>query len=94
MDENMKKLVQQMIDISLFNANQLKTKKVGDTPTDGYQLTPQKYVDLYGTTADRPRGSVANFGQRYFSISVGYPFFFNPNSSVWVSATGSVVAGA
>lgn len=93
MDENTKKLVQQMIDTALSKAMDFPTKKRGDTPTDAYQLTPQKYVDLFGLTANRPRASVANAGQRYFSTSAGFPFFFNPNSSVWVSATGSVVAG-
>ncbi len=93
MDENQIRIVENMIKAALSKAMDFPTRKKGDTPTDSYQLTPQKYVDMSGPISQRPRASVANAGQQYFSTTDGYPVFFNPNSSVWVSGTGSVVAG-
>ena len=66
-------------------------KRVGDTPNDALQLTPRKYVNLYGSVAGRPASVAATIGQQYFNTTVGYPIFFTTNNN-WVSATGSVVA--
>lgn len=66
-------------------------KRVGDTPNDALQLTPRKYVNLYGSVAGRPASVAASIGQQYFNTTVGYPMFFTTNNN-WVSATGSVVA--
>lgn len=64
-------------------------RKLTDTPTDDLQVTPRKYVNLSGTTAQRPKSSVATIGQQYFDTSVGYPQFYRGDT--WVSATGSIV---
>lgn len=66
-------------------------KRVGDTPNDALQLTPRKYVNLYGSVAGRPASVAASVGQQYFNTTVGYPMFFTSNNN-WVSGAGSVVA--
>ncbi len=65
-------------------------RKITDTPTDDLQVVPRKYVNLYGTTVQRPTSSVASRGQQYFDTTIGRPVYFNPNSSVWVDGSGSV----
>ncbi len=46
---------QSMIDLAIKQYGSFSNKKIGDTPTDDYQLTPKKYVDtLVGT------GTVSN----------------------------------
>jgi len=71
--------------------NQLKggftARKLADTPTDGLQVTPRKYVNLNGTTASRPTSSVA--GQQYFDTTLNKPIFADGNN--WRDATSSVV---
>lgn len=89
LDENDKKEVQKMID---FETRRSYEKRVGDTPNDSLQLTPKKYVELAATTINRPSSVKSQGSQQFFNLTVNYPWFFNPNSSVWVSATGSVVA--
>jgi hypothetical protein len=81
--------VKQMIKEALSKAVGFSTRKLGDTPTDSYQLTPQKYVDLNGTRANRP--SNPNIGQQYFSTQDKYPWYSDGVSS-WFSATGSIVS--
>lgn len=80
-----------MIDEALKKAMDFSTRKRGDTPTDSYQLTPRGYVDHAALTADRPASVTALDSRQFFNLSVGYPWFYNPYSSVWVSATGSTV---
>lgn len=63
-------------------------RKLTDTPTDDLQVVNRKYVNLSGTTAQRPVSSV--IGQQYFDTSVGYPIFKNSNYR-WVNSVGSVV---
>lgn len=65
-------------------------RKLTDTPTDDLQVVPRKYVNLYGTTALRPKASVASRGQQYFDTTIGRPVYFNPNSSVWTDGAGSI----
>lgn len=89
MDENDKKIITQMISDALNVSNDFKTRKRGDTPTDAYQLTPQKYVDMNGTRANRPK--VIYPGQQYFSTQDHYPWFTDGVSS-WFSGTGSIVS--
>lgn len=90
MDENQKKIVQQMIDKALTKAMDFPTKKKGDTPTDAYQLTPQKYVNANGSIAGRPIGSVAFVGQFYYASDVAIPIFFDGQR--WRNGVGSIVA--
>ena len=78
-----------MIKEALQKAMGFSTRKLGDTPTDSYQLTPQKYVDMNGTRANRP--SSPNIGQQYWSTQDKYPWFTDGVSS-WFSATGSIVS--
>ena len=88
MNEDQKKEIQEMIDKALRGAMDYQIRKRGDTPTDDLQLTPRKYVNIYGSIAGRPQASV--IGQQYFNTTDGYPIFRNSNNA-WVSATGSVV---
>src|SRR3990167_9398214 len=88
-DERIKKVVPDFLKSQAFIA-----RKLTDTPTDRYQVTPMGYVNFYGSTIGssstigRPIGSV--IGQQYFDTDLGYPIFKNQNTR-WVSATGSVV---
>lgn len=66
------------------------SRKLADMPTDDLQVTPRKYVNLYGTTAQRPKSSVASRGQQYFDTTINRPVYFNPNSSVWTDGAGSI----
>lgn len=63
-------------------------KRVGDTPTDDLQLTPRKYVNMYGSVVGRPVSSVV--GQQYFDTSIGRPIF-KRGDGAWVDGAGSVV---
>lgn len=67
-----------------------KIRKITDTPTDDLQVVPRKYVNLYGTTSQRPTSSVASRGQQFFDTTIGRPVYFNPNSSVWTDGAGSI----
>lgn len=84
-----KREVQKMVDEAIRKSLDFSTRKLGDTPTDDFQLTPKKYVNLNGTRANRP--SVVSAGQQYFSTQDNYPWFTDGKSS-WFSATGSIVA--
>ena len=88
MNEDQKKEIQEMIDKAVLKAVEYQTRKRGDTPTDDLQLTPRKYINLYGSIAGRPQASIV--GQQYFATDLGYPIFRNSNNA-WVSATNSVV---
>lgn len=93
MEQNEIRIVENMINKALGEYARFQTKKVGDTPTDFYQLVPLSYSDAAFTTAKRPASVLSpGMSREFFNTSTGYPWFFNPNSSVWVSATGSVVA--
>lgn len=89
MDEEIRKQIRKMIDSSIARAFEFRQRKKGDMPTDTNQLTPQGYVDLSGTRANRPK--TPNIGQQYFSTQDNYPWFSDGVSS-WFSASGSVVA--
>lgn len=91
MESNDLRLVEQMIQEAMFKVAQFSTRKLGDTPTDGYQLTPQKYVTANGSVAGRPKGSVATVGQFYLATDTRIPMWFTTNKN-WVNGVGSVVA--
>lgn len=80
-----------MIKEAVQKAVGFSTRKLGDTPTDSYQLTPQMYVNMNGSVASRPIGSVANVGQFYLATNTSIPMFFTTNKN-WVNGVGSVVA--
>lgn len=61
-------------------------KIIGDTPIDNNQLVPRKYVNLNGTTAQRPSTPVT--GQFYFDTTIGRPIFFNGTN--FIDAAGSI----
>lgn len=63
------------------------TRKLTDTPTDGFQVVSRNYVNMNGVTASRPRSSI--LGQQYFDTSLGIPVWWN--GTAFVDATGSVV---
>lgn len=93
MTDEEQKMVQSMIEKAIKSAMGFSTRKLGDTPTDNLQLVPRKYVNLATPVAQRPASVFsANQTRMFFNMTSGIPNFFNPNSSVWVSATGSVVA--
>jgi hypothetical protein len=65
------------------------SKRIGASPTDSLQLTNRKYVNLNGTTINRPKSSViAVIGQQYFDTTIGRPVFFN--GTRWVDGAGSI----
>lgn len=64
--------------------------KYTDTPTDANSVVPRKYVNLNGTVANRPIGSVATIGQRYFATDTNIPMTFNGTN--WRDGVGSIVA--
>lgn len=91
MEQPDKDMVQKMIDEAIRKSLHFSVRKLGDTPTDGYQLTPQKYVNMNGSVAGRPIGSVAAIGQFYLATNTNTPMWFNSNKQ-WVNGVGSVVA--
>ncbi len=90
MEQNEQNHVQRMIDEAIAKAVGFSTRKLGDTPTDSYQLTPQMYVDMSGKVANRPIASVAHLGQRYYATDTNIPMFFD--GLQWRNGVGSVVA--
>lgn len=87
--EDLKKTIREVVRIEL-SSNLFTARKVTDTPTDDLQVVPRKYVNLYGTTANRPSSSVVSNAQKYFDTTIGRPVYFNPNSSVWTDGAGSI----
>ena len=61
-------------------------RKLTDTPTDNLSVVNRKYVNLNGTTANRPISSIT--GQRYFDTTIGRPVYWN--GSTFVDGAGSV----
>lgn len=79
-EDDVKKIVQRELK---FSFNQ---KRIGDTPTDALQLTPRKYVNMYGSILGRPTGSIV--GQFYFDTTIGRPVYWNGRT--FVDGAGSV----
>lgn len=90
MEETDKLEVEQMIQEAIAKASNFSTRKIGDTPTDTFQLTPRKYVNMNGSIAARPVGSIASIGQFFLSTDLPTPAWFT--GSKWVNGVGSVVA--
>ncbi len=90
LDENDKRIVRDMVEAGMLKVAEYQTRKRGDTPTDALQLTPQKYVNLNGSVAGRPIGSVATRGQFYLSTDIPTPMWYTGTN--WVNGVGSVVA--
>lgn len=61
--------------------------KLTDTSSDNLMVVSRRYVNLNGTTAQRPTASVV--GQHYFDTSIGKPVWWN--GSTFVDATGTPV---
>lgn len=92
-DEQLNKAIDARVKLLMPNyleSAAFSQRKLTDTPTDDLQVTPRRYVNMYGTTSQRPIGSVASRGQRFFDTTIGRPVYFNPNSSVWTDGAGSV----
>lgn len=74
--------IRQQLQSGLFNA-----RKLTDTPTDDLMVTPRKYVNLNGTTAQRPTSSIV--GQFFFDNTLGRPIWWDGVS--FVDADGNVI---
>lgn len=79
-DKRIKEVVPKILQSSAF-----VDRKLTDTPVDKNQVTPMGYVNLHGTTAERPASP--SLGQQYFDTTLGYPVFWNGSS--WVSGGSS-----
>lgn len=93
MNEDIDKLLEEKIRKVLpvyLQSQGFTARKLTDTPTDDLQVVPRKYVNMYGTTSQRPNSSIASRGQQYFDTTIGRPVYFNPNSSVWTDGAGSI----
>lgn len=87
MDE---KAIKTLIETTIKNELQSKlftARKLGDTPTDNLSLVPRKYVNMNGTSAQRPTSSV--IGQFYFDNTLGQPIWWDGTS--FVDADGNVI---
>lgn len=85
-EEKIKKLIDTRFD-KLFN---FTSRKVTDTPTDGNQAVPRKYVTLNGGVSSRPKSSVATVGQPYLATDTKIPMTYTVTG--WVNGVGSIVA--
>lgn len=80
--------LQKIIDERIKTVLSFTSRKLTDTPTDDLSVVNRKYVNLNGTTAQRPVGSV--IGQHYFDTTINKPIWRKANGA-WVDATSSVV---
>ena len=106
MDENDKKLVQKMIDVSVGKAVDFPVRKRGDTPTDTNQLVPLKYlndhyfggrVNADGTAASLPTGwtsSRTGNGQYTVTHSLGTALYGVAITSVDANLSTANLAAA
>lgn len=85
--EGLKRMVEEIVKPLLGNQF-FTTRKLTDTPTDDLMVVNRKYVNLNGTTAQRPVSSI--IGQQYFDTTLGYPIYRNQNYH-WCNSVGSVV---
>lgn len=86
--EEVQRMIEEKVSEIIKKRMNFTQKKIGDTPTDNYMFTPRGYVNMYGSIAGAPVGSVV--GQQYFATDLGYPVFKNSNSR-WSNSVGSVV---
>ena len=90
MEEKDKEQIKKMINVAIKKVTDFSSRKLGDTPTDDFQLTPKGYVNQNGVVASRPIGSIAGVGQKYFATDTKIPMTFT--GTQWVDGVGSVVA--
>ena len=83
-DNKIKELIDERVK-AVFSFTQ---RKLTDTPTDDLMTVNRKYVNMNGSTANRPIGSVV--GQHYFDTDINKPIWRKANGA-WVDATSSVV---
>ncbi len=81
-ERKIKEVLKQEIGSGLFTA-----RKITDLPTDALSVVNRKYVNLNGTTANRPPSSV--IGQHYFDTTINKPIWADGNN--WRDATSSIV---
>lgn len=84
--DEIKKLIQEEIRTQM-RGNLFTARKVTDTPSDGQQVTPRKYITRNSTTALRPTTSV--LGEFYFDTTAGLPVWWNGTN--YQDAAGNVV---
>lgn len=87
MDED--KIKRLVIDIvKNYNKSSAFTdRKLTDTPTDNLSVVNRRYVNMNGTTTNRPTSSI--LGQYYFDTTLGIPVWWDGSS--FVDATGNPV---
>ncbi len=83
-DTKLKQLIADEVKNQL-NGALFTTRKLTDLPTDDYQVTSRKYVNLNGKTTQRPTSSV--LGQQFFDTTLGYPVYWS--GSTWVQYNGT-----
>ncbi len=92
-EEQLKKLIDERA-ITVFKkslqSDGFTFRKLTDTPTDRFQVTPMGYVNLNGTVASRPRSSVATVGQSYYATDTFIPMTYSAQG--WRDGVGSIVA--
>lgn len=60
-------------------------RKVTDSPTDDFSVVSRKYVNMNGTTSQRPPSPI--IGQQFFDKTLGYPIYWSGAS--WVKGDGT-----
>lgn len=80
-EEDVKNIIQNYLKSGGFTI-----RKLTDMPTDSLQVVSRKYVNLNGTTTNRPVSSI--LGQFYFDTSLGKPVWWD--GTKFVDATGTV----
>ena len=87
MDKDLERKIEE-IALSIFERESAFTsRKLTDTPNDSFSVTPRKYVNLNGTTAERPTSSVV--GQFFFDNTLGRPIWWDGTS--FVDADGNTI---
>lgn len=90
MDEQLNKKIQteaMRVVRDYMKSSAFTDRKLTDTPTDGLQVTPRKYVTRNSTTALRPTTSV--LGEFYFDTTAGKPAWWNGTN--YQDAAGNVI---
>lgn len=88
-DKEQKKDIEKIIG-NYLESSAFTHRKLTDTPTDDYMVTPRKYVNMNGTVANRPKSSIASVGQSYFATDTFIPMTYSIQG--WRNGSGSIVA--
>lgn len=83
-DLRIKKLVPEILKGPAFT-----DRKITDTPVDSLAVVNRRYVTLNGATANRPIGSVATIGQRFYDTTINKPIYWTAGG--WRDSTSSIV---